>query len=190
METKESKRDSIASAARELFTQYGYKGVSMDRIALRAGVAKGTLYLYFKDKEELFNALLEDFLGDIRQMLEEVKAQQLPLPREVGEVVYRLLRYRNHQKFLYRIFQEASELKTHAMEKGVKKLDQLVEDYLVDRFANVKGVEEAGMNVELFAFVVMKAYSALAFAWEEEHPPVDERQSAHVIEMMLAHTLE
>ena len=48
------KKEQIVEAARKLFTQYGYKKVSMDEIAKEAGVTKKTVYAYFKDKDELF----------------------------------------------------------------------------------------------------------------------------------------
>lgn len=51
MEEKEIK---ILESAREYFFRYGYKKTSMDDIAEAAGVAKGSLYNYFKNKEDLF----------------------------------------------------------------------------------------------------------------------------------------
>jgi AcrR family transcriptional regulator len=49
--------EQIFAAAYELFAAQGYHRTSMDAIAERAGVAKGTLYWYFKSKRELFIAL-------------------------------------------------------------------------------------------------------------------------------------
>lgn len=53
-----TKSDTIIEAADRLFTRFGYRRTSMDDIAREAGVAKGTLYLYFTSKEALFRALL------------------------------------------------------------------------------------------------------------------------------------
>jgi AcrR family transcriptional regulator len=47
------KRMRIVEAATELFIQHGYRKASVEQIAARAGVAKGTVYLYFKNKAEL-----------------------------------------------------------------------------------------------------------------------------------------
>ncbi|MFT6557286.1 TetR/AcrR family transcriptional regulator [Sneathiella sp.] len=54
---KEARRDAILHAARSLFMEAGFFDVSMATIAKRAGLAKGTVYLYFKTKEEIFLAL-------------------------------------------------------------------------------------------------------------------------------------
>lgn len=58
-EQKEERRQVILEAARQRFGQVPYEAISMSQVAEMAGLAKGTLYLYFKTKEELFLALLE-----------------------------------------------------------------------------------------------------------------------------------
>ena len=50
--------DQIADSALRLFARYGYKRSSMDDIAREAGLAKATLYLHFKGKDEVFRAML------------------------------------------------------------------------------------------------------------------------------------
>jgi len=54
-----NRREDILKAAREVFKQYGYEGARVDEIAIRAGVAKGTVYLYFKSKRALLDALCD-----------------------------------------------------------------------------------------------------------------------------------
>jgi AcrR family transcriptional regulator len=57
------KHSLILAAAQELFMRYGVRRVSMDDVAREAGVAKGTLYLYFDSKDALFAALAEKLCG-------------------------------------------------------------------------------------------------------------------------------
>ncbi|WP_370677796.1 TetR/AcrR family transcriptional regulator [Pleomorphomonas sp. PLEO] len=54
------KRRQILEGAREVFRAKGYEGASMDGIAKAAGVSKGTLYVYFTNKDELFAELIAD----------------------------------------------------------------------------------------------------------------------------------
>ena len=54
---KEEKRSDIARASIDLFVQKGIAQTSMDEIAKSAGIAKGTIYLYFKNKEEIMFAI-------------------------------------------------------------------------------------------------------------------------------------
>jgi AcrR family transcriptional regulator len=60
---KESKREAILASALELFNRNGFRGTSMEAIARRAGLAKGTVYLYFPGKEALFAHLVEENLS-------------------------------------------------------------------------------------------------------------------------------
>jgi AcrR family transcriptional regulator len=55
----ESRRAEILDAALRVFGQYGYRRTSMDDVASEAGIAKGTIYLSFAGKEEVFRALSE-----------------------------------------------------------------------------------------------------------------------------------
>src|SRR5262245_2227732 len=60
-----AKRPASLDAALEEFTARGFAAARMDDVALRAGVAKGTIYLYFKDKEALFQELVRTSLVPI-----------------------------------------------------------------------------------------------------------------------------
>jgi len=56
----EDRPREICAAALEAFAEKGFAATKLDEIAKRAGVSKGTLYLYFKDKEQLFRAVVRD----------------------------------------------------------------------------------------------------------------------------------
>jgi AcrR family transcriptional regulator len=55
-----SKRRQILEGARKVFMDLGFDGASMGEIARAAGVSKGTLYVYFADKNHLFEAIVEE----------------------------------------------------------------------------------------------------------------------------------
>ncbi len=59
---KEDRPAEIAEAALEAFAENGYEATRVDDVAKRAGVSKGLLYLYFKTKEELFKAVIRNFI--------------------------------------------------------------------------------------------------------------------------------
>jgi len=75
--------------ARRLFLGQGFDATSMNSIALEAGVSKGTLYVYFKSKEELFEAIVEEQCGEQAQQLldfdkdEDIKVVLTRLGREL-----------------------------------------------------------------------------------------------------------
>ncbi|HEY5930450.1 MAG TPA: TetR/AcrR family transcriptional regulator, partial [Burkholderiales bacterium] len=55
---KEERPAELMAAALDLFVERGYAATRLDDVAARAGVSKGTLYLYFSSKEELFKAVI------------------------------------------------------------------------------------------------------------------------------------
>jgi AcrR family transcriptional regulator len=61
-EDKELRRRAILDAARALFAERGLSGFAMAEVAARAGIVKGTLYLYWPTREELLLAVLEELL--------------------------------------------------------------------------------------------------------------------------------
>lgn len=68
----ETKRAAILTAARTTFCRDGYEAAKMSDIAAEAGVASGTLYLYFKSKESLASAIGEDFFQRLSEQFGQV----------------------------------------------------------------------------------------------------------------------
>ena len=59
------RRTQLLDAARESFATHGMAGTTVDGIARRAGVAKGTVYLYYKSKEEILKQVLEEDVAEL-----------------------------------------------------------------------------------------------------------------------------
>src|SRR6516225_9695552 len=57
-----ARREAVLSAALDEFSSRGFEAARLDDVARRAGVAKGTIYLYFRDKESLFQELIRTML--------------------------------------------------------------------------------------------------------------------------------
>ena len=70
-----AKRQQIIDGARRVFIEMGFDAASMNDITKAAGVSKGTIYVYFANKEELFEALIEDerqkMFSDLYSALEQ-----------------------------------------------------------------------------------------------------------------------
>ena len=179
MESKESKRVEIADAARALFAEYGYKSVSIEEIAQRARIGKGTFYLYYKSKDEVLDDLLTEHLRALQRMAEGIEARGLPFLEEIHEVVTSVLQYRTSQMLLYKLAREARELQTPSAVRAGRRVDLELEHYLQRRLekAMAQGILRP-MNAELLAFLILRVYRGLAFEWEEEHEKLNEAQVA------------
>ena len=78
-EKSAARRQAILSAALEEFSAQGFAATRMDDVAKRAGVAKGTIYLHFQDKEELFQELVRTMLVPLVGALEAARPGDQPV---------------------------------------------------------------------------------------------------------------
>src|SRR6266853_2784518 len=84
---KESRPSELLAAALELFVERGFAATRLDEVAARAGVSKGTLYLYFSSKEELFKAVIRSGIVPLiergERLLEEHQGPAHELMRQI-----------------------------------------------------------------------------------------------------------
>jgi AcrR family transcriptional regulator len=84
---KEARPQELLSAAIELFVEHGFAATRLEDVARRAGVSKGTLYLYYTNKEELFKAVVREsilpFLGKAELSVAEFDGHSAELLRSV-----------------------------------------------------------------------------------------------------------
>lgn len=73
------RRDAILAAALDEFSSRGFEAARLDDVARRAGVAKGTIYLYFRDKESLFQELIRAMLTPLVGTIEALGKADVPL---------------------------------------------------------------------------------------------------------------
>ena len=82
---KEARPEEITAAALELFVERGYANTRLEDVAALAGISKGTLYLYFANKEELFKAVVREALvarmAEFRGQIEQYQGSTFDLLR-------------------------------------------------------------------------------------------------------------
>src|SRR3954470_21461255 len=81
------RRDAILAAALDEFSAQGFAAARLDDVAKRAGVAKGTIYLYFRDKEALFQELIGSVLAPFVDTLETALAADIPARAMADQIV-------------------------------------------------------------------------------------------------------
>ncbi len=84
---KDARPQELLAAALDLLVERGYAATRLDDVAARAGVSKGTLYLYFANKEELFKAVVREnvvpVLGEAEGIVESYEGHTADLFREI-----------------------------------------------------------------------------------------------------------
>jgi AcrR family transcriptional regulator len=85
-ERRGERREAILAAALEEFAARGFAATRLDDVAARAGVAKGTIYLYFRDKESLFQELVRAMVSPLVGAIAAAPLAELPI-RAVVEMI-------------------------------------------------------------------------------------------------------
>jgi AcrR family transcriptional regulator len=78
---RQFREDAILEATHELLAQKGFVAMTMDDVAQRVGIAKGSLYQHFKSKEELLAAVLISFMDRISTFIENLPSKQSAIDR-------------------------------------------------------------------------------------------------------------
>ncbi len=112
MEDSESGlQEQILETAKKLFVAKGYHGMSMREISDALGVSKAALYYYFKDKEELFLAILTIYLDQTSGALDRILAEPVPGTQKIRKFVEYVLTQPPEQRATIRLAsQEITQL--------------------------------------------------------------------------------
>ena len=99
------RRDAILAAALEEFSARGFEATRLDDVAKRANVAKGTIYLYFRDKESLFQELIRAMLTPLVGSIEALGAIDVPMSMLADRIVDLFVRevYETRRKDVIRL---------------------------------------------------------------------------------------
>ncbi len=99
--------DLILESARKIFAYFGIKKTTVDEIARKAGIGKGTIYNYYKSKDELFTAVIKREEQELKKLiLEEIKKTEDPKEQLKSFILTKLKHLYNLKNF-YRITEEA-----------------------------------------------------------------------------------
>jgi AcrR family transcriptional regulator len=100
-----ARRDAILAAALEEFSARGFEATRLDDVAKRADVAKGTIYLYFRDKESLFQELIRTMLAPLVGTIEAMGEADLPVSMLADRIVDLFVRevYETRRKDVIRL---------------------------------------------------------------------------------------
>ncbi|MDH4423012.1 MULTISPECIES: TetR/AcrR family transcriptional regulator [Bacillus] len=110
---QELTREMIMNVARDLFVQQGYQHTSMRKIATELGYSHGSIYYHFKNKAELFYAMVEQDFQLLNNKLDEISKRSLSSEEQLKEVLFGFIEFglenQSHYEIMFLI--KDSELK-------------------------------------------------------------------------------
>lgn len=127
-----NKREAIIAAAREIFSRQGYEATTIAEIAHAAEVAVGTVYLYFRNKREIYVAASANWVDEIADALIQADLLSLPIeqvPRMIIEKTFQICHTNNKFMSLFQVdLQTPDEIQVHR--KGEARLVQAINVFL------------------------------------------------------------
>lgn len=96
-------RRRIIQEATRLFTHNGYNAVSMREIAAACGITKAALYYHFKDKQDLFGAILNEYLERMNRLIDECSASSATTRDRLSAFIREVFRQPAEQRAIIRL---------------------------------------------------------------------------------------
>jgi len=177
------RKQSVLDAASKSFSLFGYKATTMDQVAKMANVGKGTIYTFFKNKEELFDEIVSRMIRDMLQQAESAISSERTFFENAQAAIYRMLQFRTEHQLMLKLVQE-QEMGTSAVKDVLVQVENEILTYIKKRIeaAIAKG-EIQSCDPEVTAFLLVKMYVALVYDWEKQHQPLSEQQISDLIEL-------
>jgi AcrR family transcriptional regulator len=191
---RDERRAQLVAAAREVFGQKGYHAATVDDITRAAGVAKGTFYLYFQEKREIYYELVRSFLQHVKDIGASV-AREVKTPADF----YARCEHAAHE--LLRVFIEHYSLARLAYRESMS-LDAELERMLREFYRDLARVEadnvRLGIELGLFRPVdpLIAAYAHIgmvervALGLLGERDPSAPHDPQHVVRELLSMAFE
>lgn len=176
----------ILEAATKSFTLFGYKATTMDQVAKLANVGKGTIYTFFKNKEELFDEIIKGLVQEMKAAAEEAFDESLSFHENVHRSLMSILKFRKEHQLTIKLFQEEKEIGTPAVIEVITTLEKIILKYIKERvILAIRRGDIKECDPEITAFIMVKLYIALIFDWEKDHEPLEKEQILKLFQQYL-----
>lgn len=138
-------KPQILSAAKQLFIERGYYGLAMREIAEVVGVSKAALYYHFRDKEELFLAILDLYLGEVEALIQRAIGEQATAHGRIRALVSGFLSQPVEQRAVIRL---ASQEMAHLSDQARDAFNQAYHTRFIGRLEEIlrQGMERGELR--------------------------------------------
>ncbi len=162
------RKNELIDAAEEMFVKFGYDEVSVSDIVKKAKVAQGTFYYYFKSKDQMRDAIIERYIGEVKVLLDGIQVQEgMSALERMSAISYTFQEWgREKGKFTDHLHEEKNEVLHNRMAKKVL-------EHMVPAYAKIieQGIEEGIFKCadpDLAAMAIMGITEAI---FQGEHNP-------------------
>ena len=183
------KRDRILKAAIRVFAKNGFYATRVSEIAKAAGVADGTIYLYFKNKDDVLITIFEDGIQQLLAILREVATSEQPFDERITRIIELQLGLLEEQRDLAEVItvnlrQSSSLLKQYAAPLFMEYIDVIAG---LVREGQKEGAFRKDINARVVARSLFGALDAILLTWAlgEADPASLRKAAAHCANLFL-----
>lgn len=141
---KKNRREEILTAAITVFSQKGYHDTTISELIEKAGIARGTFYLYFENKRQIFDSILDNLLLEIDRCIRTIQIGQIgQIGEKDSEKANPLDQLKANLTRLFTLFIENPEL-SRILLRHATGLDEESDQKLTEFYSNLASkIEEA-----------------------------------------------
>jgi TetR/AcrR family fatty acid metabolism transcriptional regulator len=183
------KRDRILKAAIQVFAKNGFYATRVSEIAKAAGVADGTIYLYFKNKDDVLITIFEEGIEQLLRILREVADSEDTFENRVSRIIELQLGLLEEQRDLAEVItvnlrQSSRLLKQYATPLFMQYIDVIAG---VVRDGQNEGAFRKDLNPRIVARSLFGALDAILLTWAlgEGDPPALRKAATHCASLFL-----
>lgn len=167
------RKQEILLAAGKSFSMFGYKATTMDQVAKIANVGKGTIYNFFKNKEELFQEVVISMILEMKFQAEQTINPQANFIENAHNGLMRMLQFREQHLLFAKLIEEEESMQTPTVHQMLIKIEEEIITFLAERIKiGLKKNEIRPCNPELVAYLLFKSYLAMVVDWQLTHEEV------------------
>lgn len=172
------RRHEILIAATKSFTLFGYKATTIEQVAKIANVGKGTIYTFFKNKEELFQEVVFHLIGEMKRETDQLIDVNASFMQNAHTALMKMLQFRERHLLFAKLIDEERALGTPEVQQMLLKIESEIISYVSMRIRNGIAKDEViDCNPEHVAFLLFKSYLAFIVDWQLTHnEPLNEKE--------------
>ncbi|MFA6896986.1 MAG: TetR/AcrR family transcriptional regulator [Patescibacteria group bacterium] len=184
---KTDKKQSIYLAAAKLFGKKGFEGTSLDEVAHKAGVAKGTIFYHFQNKEELFSALIQEGIEQLSRGIETIANKNISIEKKLELIIeFHFGFFKEHRDMCLMILGQIGNFQ----KRGQKSIELIRGRYLtameeIIKEAKAKGVIDKKLETESLIIALFSLLAVTGVDWAIFHPKLPEEKMAETIKSLL-----
>lgn len=184
---KTDKKQSIYLAAAKLFGKKGFEGTSLDEVARKAGVAKGTIFYHFQSKEELFSALIQEGIEQLSRGIETIANKDISIEKKLGLIIeFHFSFFKEHRDMCLMILGQIGNFQ----KRGQKSIELIRGRYLtameeIIKEAKIKDVIDKKLETESLIIALFSLLAVTGVDWAIFHPKLPEEKMAETIKSLL-----